>query len=86
MVCTDVEIESVLHEITGEELNRGENIVPDARLDLHARGFWDRQQYAFFDVRVCHPNTDSNRELSPKQIFQMPENIYLTLTLHRKVR
>ena len=23
-----------------------------ARLDVHARGFWDRQQSAFFDVRA----------------------------------
>ena len=74
MVCTDVEIEPVLQEITGEELNRGTNKAPDARLDVHARGFWDRQQSAFFDVRVCHPNADSYRELSPKQIFQLHEN------------
>ncbi|XP_044169682.1 uncharacterized protein LOC122953779 [Acropora millepora] len=74
MVCTDVEIEPVLQEITGEELNRGANRAPDARLDIHARGFWDRQQSAFFDVRVCHPNADSYRELSPKQIFQLHEN------------
>ena len=74
MVSTDVEIEPVLQEITGEELNRGANRAPDARLDIHARGFWDRQQSAFFDVRVCHPNADSYRELSPKQIFQLHEN------------
>ncbi|CAH3037034.1 unnamed protein product, partial [Porites lobata] len=74
MVCTDVETEPVLQEITGEELNRGANKAPDARLHVHARGFWDRQQSAFFDVRVCHPNADSYRELSPKQIFQLHEN------------
>ena len=74
MVCTDVETEPVLQEITGEELNRGANKAPDARLDVHARGFWDRQQSAFFDVRVCHPNADSYRELAPKQIFQVHEN------------
>ena len=76
MVCTDVETESVLQEITGEELNRGANKAPnhDARLDVYAHGFWDRQQSAFFDVRVCHPNADSYRELSPKQIFQLHEN------------
>ncbi|KAM7428792.1 hypothetical protein ABFA07_020286 [Porites harrisoni] len=74
MVCADVETEPVLQEITGEELNRGANKAPDARLDIHARGFWDRQQSAFFDVRVYHPNPDSYRELSPKQIFQLHEN------------
>ena len=30
MVCTDVETEPVLQEITGEELNRGANKAPDA--------------------------------------------------------
>ena len=47
MVCTDVETEPVLQEITGEELNRGANKAPDARLDVHACGFWNRQQSAF---------------------------------------
>ena len=74
MVCTNVETEPVLQEITGEELNRGTNKAPDARLDVHARRFWDRQQSVFFDVWVCHPNADSYRELSPKQIFQLHEN------------
>ena len=74
MVCTDVEMDPVLQEITGEKQNRGANKAPDARLDLHAREFWDRQQSAFFDVRVCHPNADSYRELSPKEIFELREN------------
>ena len=39
MVCNDVEVEPVLHEITGEVLTRGTNKAPDARLDIHARGF-----------------------------------------------
>ena len=61
-VCNDVEVEPVLQEITGETLNRGANRAPDARLDIHARGFWERQRSAFFDVRVCHPNADSYLE------------------------
>ena len=39
MVCTDLEIEPVLQEITEEELNRGANKAPDARLDVYACGF-----------------------------------------------
>ena len=42
MVCADVETEPFLQEITAEELNRGANKAPDARLDVHARVFWDR--------------------------------------------
>jgi len=54
MVCNDVEIEPVLQELTGESLPRGANTAPDARLDIHARGFRERIRSAFFDVRVCH--------------------------------
>ena len=59
MVCRDVEVEPVLQEITGEELNWGVNTASDARLDIVARGFWEMQRSAFFDVRVCHSNADS---------------------------
>ena len=33
----------------------------DARLDIRARGFWERRQSTFFDVRVFHPNAPSYR-------------------------
>ena len=74
MVCNDVEVEPVLQEVTGETLNHGANKAPDARLDIHARGFWERQRSTFFDVQVCHPNADSNRDLTPKQIYKKHEN------------
>ena len=35
MVCYDVQVEPALQPITGEELARGTNQVPDARLDVH---------------------------------------------------
>ena len=74
MVCNDVEVELVLQEVTKETLNHGANKASDARLDIHARGFWERQRSAFFDVRVCHPNADSYRDLTPKQIYKKHEN------------
>ena len=74
MVCNDVEVEPVLQEVTGETLNHGANKSPDARLDIHARGSWERQRSAFFDVRECHPNVDFYRGLSPKQIYKKHEN------------
>ena len=74
MVCNDVEIEPVLQEITGETLNRGANRAPDARSDISACGFRERQRTAFFDVRVCHPNADSYRDLSPKEIYRQHES------------
>ena len=67
MVCNDVEIEPVLQEITGGTLNRDANRAPDARLDINARGVWERQRTAFFNVRVCHPNAGSDRDFIKPQ-------------------
>ena len=74
VVCNDVAVEPVLQEVTGETLNHGANKARDARLDIHARGFWERQRSAFVDVRVCHPNADSYRDLTPRQIYKKHEN------------
>ena len=73
MVGSDVEIEPVLQDISGEHLNRGSNKAQDARLDIHARGFWERHRSAFFDMRVCHPNAVSYRDLEPQQIYRIHE-------------
>ena len=74
MLCNDLELEPVLQEVTGETLNHGADKVPDARLDIHARSFWQRQISAFFDFRMCHSNADSYRDLTPKQIWKKHEN------------
>ena len=74
MVCYDMLVEPALQPITGEELARGTNQAPDAGLDVHCRGFWERQRAAFLDIRVCHPNADSYRDLSPKQNHRIHEN------------
>ena len=50
MLCNGVEIEPILQDITGEELNRGANTAPDAQQDIVARGFWEKQRSAFFDM------------------------------------
>ena len=73
MVCNDVQVEPALQLITGEELARGTNQASDGRLYVHCRGFWELQRAAFFDIRVCHPNADSYRDLSPKQIYRIHE-------------
>ena len=73
MVCSDMQIEPSLQPVTGETLNRGANKENGARLDVHARGLWERQRSAFFDVRVCHPNADSYREMTPQQIYKQHE-------------
>ena len=73
MVCNDVKVEPVLQDVTRKTLNHGAKKAPDARLDIHARGFWERQRSTFFDVRVCHPNADSCRDITPKQIYKKHE-------------
>ena len=74
MVCSDVKKEPVLQDVTREVLPSGANKAPDTQLDIRARGFWAREQSTFFDVRVCHPNGDSYKNLTPKQIYKLHEN------------
>ena len=74
VVCHDVAVEPTLQPLTGEELNRGANTAPDARLDVHCRGFGERQRAAFFEIRVCHPNADSHRDLTPNQVYKRHED------------
>ena len=74
MVCNDVEMEPVLQNVSREQLTRGSNTAPDARLDIHARGFWENQRSTFFDVRVCYPNAESYGDFQPQQICRMHEN------------
>ena len=56
-VCKDVEIEPKLTPLTGEELGfRTANTMKEARLDIRARGVWEREQQIFLDLRVFDPN------------------------------
>ena len=47
-------------------------VMADAALSLIY--YYYQYYYYYHYVRVCHPNADSYRELSPKQIFQLHEN------------
>ena len=48
MVCYDAQVEPALQPFTGKELDRGTNQAPGARLDVHCRGFRERQRAVFF--------------------------------------
>ena len=54
-VCHNVSTEPVLQQLNGEVLPPSANKEDNARLDVRARGFWDKYQDAFFDVRVFYP-------------------------------
>ena len=59
-VCKDTEIEPKLLPPFGEEPHvRTTNRSNKARLDIRARGFWEKGQQAFFDVRVFDTNASS---------------------------
>ena len=58
-VVKDVATEPELAPLTGETLARGANVQDDARADIRARGFWNRLQNAFFDIRVFYPHASS---------------------------
>ena len=40
---------------------------------MRACGFWTRQEDAFFDIRVFHPNADSYRATSQEALFNQHE-------------
>ena len=73
-VCIDVEIEPLLQEISNEPLSKGANNAADVRLNIHARGFWEKQRSAFFDVRACFPNAHMCKDLELSNIYRLQEH------------
>ena len=74
-VCVDVEAEPSLIPLENEHLTlRSANVQDDARLDMKARGFWRSGQTAFFDIRVTHVNSLSNKNRNTTQTFRSHEN------------
>ena len=61
-VCNDVSVEPRLQPLNGECLPSAANKEDEARLDVRAKGFWNNQQDAFFNVRVLYPFASSYRD------------------------
>jgi hypothetical protein len=73
-VVNDVQIEPPLQPLTGEHLQPSSvNTANDARSDVRARGFWTRQQNAFFDVRIFYPNARCYRTRPLQKVFSSLE-------------
>ena len=70
-VCHDVQVEPALIPLNGQQFHASANHI--ARLDVSDRGLWAPMERAFFDVRIFHPNTDSNRSKSLPQLFNIHE-------------
>ena len=55
-MCSDVTKEPLLQPLQGEEFNYNTaNVEQEARVDISARGFWNRGQKSFFDLQVFIP-------------------------------
>ena len=72
-VANEVRIEPNLQPLSGETLPNGANCEDDARLDVAARGFWQRCEMAFFDIRVFNPFAKSHLKNSLDSVFRSNE-------------
>ena len=72
-VCKDVKTEPELIPVEGEELHGSTTSQDRARLDISARGVYGQLERVFFDVRVTHPNTQTNCGKSLRQIYKEQE-------------
>ena len=73
-VCHDVEVEPHLQPLTGEVLISSANSSDEARLEVSARGFWQREQRAFFDIRIVNPFAKSHLNQKLDTAFSSNEN------------
>ena len=69
-VCKDTVIEPNLINVTNEQLKHGTDLSDGARLDISTRGFWTPLDRAFTDVRVIHPQAQSNVTPSLLQMYR----------------
>jgi hypothetical protein len=85
-VSYDVQIEPPLQPLTGEELRHTANTGDEARLDFTARGFWQRGEMAFFDVRVFNPFAKSHFNTKLETVFDKNEQQKKTEYNERVIR
>ena len=67
----DVEVEPHLQPLSGEKMRyNSANIKSEARSDVRIRGFWTRQQNAFFDFKVIYPFASSYLSKTPAALYR----------------
>ena len=73
-VCQEVQLQTPLQPLTGEELFERSAITTDeACFDVNARGFWSASQVAFLDVRIINPNANRYVNHSLKKTYERKE-------------
>ena len=64
-------VEPHLIPLTNEKFAlKSVNTSEEARLDIKGKGFWQKGETAFFDVRVTHVNSKSSNNLKTAQTFR----------------
>ncbi|KAL5246565.1 hypothetical protein ACHWQZ_G018700 [Mnemiopsis leidyi] len=86
VVCKDVVKEPQLLPVTNEHLPRGTTLKQDARLDISCRGFYSALDKTFIDVRVLHPNSQSNLEKPLISMYRCHEEEKKTKYLQRIIQ
>ncbi len=71
--CSDVVLEPVLQDLSGELLPSGSNTSPNARLDVSCRSFWSPLDKVFTDVRIFHAQAPSNAKMTIKNMYEYHE-------------
>ena len=71
--CKDVKVEPMLLPVNAANFSYRTNTQDDARADVSAVGVYAPFEKTFFDVRVTHPNCNSNVYKSPQQIYNEQE-------------
>lgn len=74
-VANEVQTEPALQPLTGEQLPTGANCEDEARLDISARGFWQRCEMAYFDVRVFNPFAKTHLNSTIQTAFRSNETM-----------
>ena len=73
-VSYDVSIEPPLQPLTGEILTKpGANRDDEARADISARSFYQKDAMAFFDVKIFNPFAKTHLNTKLEQAFRMNE-------------
>ena len=73
--CYDIQTEPRLVPLSDEDLSiRTANRSNEARLEVQARGFWERRQQTFFDLRVFDPNACRHLNKSLQHCHAINEN------------
>ena len=70
-VWNDVQVEPELLPLTGVHMDRKTaKTQADARSDVRVRGFWHKEQNAFFEFRVLYPSASSYLNQSPLELYE----------------